>query len=106
MLCRSGGDASDRKGSIQTRTRPGNDLQTGETRGNPGMAYTAHVDTFTRDSLPPRDQWPAFLFNRPELQYPERLNCVVPFLDQWVRDGRGDEPCLISPAETLCYREL
>lgn len=70
------------------------------------MAYTAHVDTFTRDNLPPRDQWPAFLFARPELQYPDRLNCAVAFLDHWVDEGRGDEPCLISPAETLSYREL
>jgi 2-aminobenzoate-CoA ligase len=70
------------------------------------MAYTAHVDTFTRDNLPPRDQWPTFLFERPELQYPERLNCAVSFLDQWVDEGRGDKPCLISPTETLTYRGL
>ncbi|SCY94469.1 benzoate-CoA ligase family protein [Microvirga guangxiensis] len=70
------------------------------------MAYTAHVDTFTRDNLPPQDQWPAFLFARPELQYPDRLNCAAAFLDRWVDEGRGDEPCLISPAETLTYREL
>ena len=70
------------------------------------MAYTAHVDTFTRDNLPPRDQWPTFLFTRPELQYPDRLNCAVAFLDRWVNEGRGNEPCLISPAETLTYREL
>ena len=70
------------------------------------MADTAHVDTFARDNLPPQDQWPAFIFNRPELQYPERLNCAAAFLDRWVEAGRGDEPCLISPAETLTYREL
>ncbi|HEU6441080.1 MAG TPA: benzoate-CoA ligase family protein [Microvirga sp.] len=70
------------------------------------MAYTAHVDTFTRDNLPPPDQRPSFQFARPELQYPERLNCAVAFLDRWVDEGRGDEPCLISPAETLTYREL
>ena len=70
------------------------------------MADTAHVDTFARDNLPPQDQWPAFVFNRPELQYPERLNCAVAFLDRWVEEGRGDELCLISPAETLTYREL
>ncbi|WP_445503765.1 benzoate-CoA ligase family protein [Microvirga sp. G4-2] len=70
------------------------------------MANTAHVDTFTRDNLPPRDQWPNFLFARPELQYPERLNCAVAFLDRWIDGGRGDEPCLISPAETLTYGEL
>ncbi|NBJ10844.1 benzoate-CoA ligase family protein [Microvirga arsenatis] len=70
------------------------------------MAHTAHVDTFARNNLPPQDQWPAFVFNRPELQYPERLNCAVAFLDRWVEEGRGDELCLISPAETLTYREL
>ncbi len=70
------------------------------------MAYTAHVDTFARENLPPRDQWPAFLFSRPELQYPDRLNCAAEFLDRWVAEGRGDQPCLISPAETLSYRQL
>lgn len=70
------------------------------------MADTAHVDTFARDNLPPQDQWPEFIFNRPELQYPERLNCAAAFLDRWVEAGKGDEPCLISPAETLTYREL
>jgi 2-aminobenzoate-CoA ligase len=70
------------------------------------MAYTAHVDTFARDNLPPRDQWPAFIFNRPELQYPDRLNCAAEFLDRWVDEGRGDELCLISPHETLTYRQL
>ena len=70
------------------------------------MAYTAHVDTFARDNLPPQDQWPAFIFNRPELQYPDRINCVREFLDRWIDEGRGDEPCLISPAETLTYRGL
>jgi len=70
------------------------------------MAYTAHVDTFTRDNLPPRDQWPALLSTRSELQYPERLNCAAAFLDRWVDEGRGDDPCLISPVETLTYRDL
>jgi 2-aminobenzoate-CoA ligase len=70
------------------------------------MAYTAHVDTFARDNLPPRDQWPDFLFERPELQYPDRLNCCTAFLDRWVEEGRGDAACLVSPQETLTYREL
>lgn len=70
------------------------------------MAYTAHVDTFARDNLPPPDQWPAFLLERPEFQYPERINCAAEFLDRWVAEGRGDQPCLIGPAETLTYREL
>ncbi|HEX8665698.1 MAG TPA: benzoate-CoA ligase family protein [Beijerinckiaceae bacterium] len=70
------------------------------------MSYTAHVDTFARDNLPPKEQQPDFIFGRPELQYPERLNCVTRFLDRWVAEGRGDAPCLISPTETLTYRGL
>src|SRR3954468_3663212 len=70
------------------------------------MSDTAHVDTFARDNLPPRERWPAFLFTRPELQYPERLNCCARFLDRWIEEGRGDAPCLIGPSETLTYAEL
>jgi 2-aminobenzoate-CoA ligase len=70
------------------------------------MAATAHVDTFARDNLPPREQWPTFVFSRPELQYPERLNCATHFLDRWVEEGRGDEPCLIGPSETLTFAQL
>src|SRR2546430_12242054 len=43
-------------------------------------ARSAHVDTFTRDNLPPRDQWPEFLFTLPELDYPPALNCAAELL--------------------------
>src|SRR2546430_5130401 len=69
-------------------------------------AMTAHLDTFARDNLPPRAQWPDFLFELPELKYPERMNCVVELLDRWIAAGWGDRPCLISPAETLTYAQL
>jgi 2-aminobenzoate-CoA ligase len=67
---------------------------------------TAHIDTFARDHLPPPDQWPEFIFTRPELQYPARLNCVGNFLDRWVEEGRGDAPCIFSPDVSYSYREL
>jgi 2-aminobenzoate-CoA ligase len=70
------------------------------------MAYTGHVDTFARDNLPPRGQWPEFRFDLPELRYGDRLNCVTKFLDRWVAAGEGGRPCLISPAETLTYAQL
>ena len=71
-----------------------------------GNAATAHVDTFARQHLPPRELWPDFIFTRPELQYPPRLNCVSYFLDRWVEEGHGDAPCVISPAVSYTYREL
>ncbi len=41
---------------------------------------SAHVDTFAADHLPPRAQWPQFVFDLPELQYPPRLNCATELL--------------------------
>jgi len=70
------------------------------------MAKSGHVDTFTRDNLPPRAEWPEFRFDLPELQYPERLNCVTHWVDRWVEAGQGDRPCLLSPDETLTYAQL
>ena len=67
---------------------------------------TAHLDTFARDNLPPRAQWPDFRFELPELKYPDRMNCVAELLDRWMAAGWGDRPCLISPAETLTYAQL
>ena len=52
------------------------------------MIRSGHVDTFARDNLPPQDQWPEFRFTLPELQYPERLNCVTEFVDKWVARER------------------
>jgi 2-aminobenzoate-CoA ligase len=46
------------------------------------MFATAHLDTFVRDRLPPRDQWPVFYFDLPELRYPQRLNCASELLDR------------------------
>jgi 2-aminobenzoate-CoA ligase len=50
---------------------------------------SAHVDTFARDRLPAPEALPEFLFNLPELQFPERLNCVTELLDRHVAEGRG-----------------
>jgi len=70
------------------------------------MNPSGHVDTFARDNLPPRDQWPEFSFTLPELQYPVRLNCVTDFVDRWVAGGEGDRIAIISPTEVLTYAEL
>ncbi|HEX8214493.1 MAG TPA: AMP-binding protein [Allosphingosinicella sp.] len=43
---------------------------------------SAHVDGFVRDRLPPPEQQPDFLFDLPELQYPERLNAAAELIDR------------------------
>ena len=70
------------------------------------MIRSAHIDTFARDHLPPPQQWPEFLFKLPELHYPDRLNCVTAFVDDWIAVGHGDRDCLISPAERWSYADL
>jgi 2-aminobenzoate-CoA ligase len=70
------------------------------------MIPSGHIDTFARDNLPPREQWPDFLFTLPELRYPDRLNCVTEFVDKWVAQGEGGRTAIVSPAETLTYAQL
>jgi 2-aminobenzoate-CoA ligase len=39
-------------------------------------------DSFVRDRLPPAEAQPEFLFDLPELQYPDRLNAAVELIDR------------------------
>ncbi|WP_151633716.1 AMP-binding protein [Noviherbaspirillum aerium] len=70
------------------------------------MKHTKQMDSFAMDSLPPREQWPEFLFDLPELHYPARLNCASELLDKAVAAGLGDKPALRSRSETWTYAEL
>jgi 2-aminobenzoate-CoA ligase len=70
------------------------------------MTRSAHLDTFARDRLPPREQQPEFIFELPELQFPERLNCASELLDRWVAEGRGDRPCVSGGALSWTYAQL
>ncbi|WP_091463961.1 AMP-binding protein [Paenarthrobacter nitroguajacolicus] len=61
------------------------------------MMPSAHVDTFTRDHLPPADTWPALEFTLPELHYPERLNAAAVLIDDGVEQYGADSPALRTP---------
>ena len=67
---------------------------------------TAYGDTFARDRLPPRELWPEFRFDLPELQYPTHMNCATKLLDEAVADGHGDRPAIFADGITMTYREL
>jgi 2-aminobenzoate-CoA ligase len=54
------------------------------------LAPSSHADTFSRDRLPPADQWPVFLFDRPELHYPTQINCAHELVDRHVAQGLGE----------------
>ena len=64
------------------------------------------MDTFARDRLPPKDQWPRLHFDLPELHYPARLNCATVLLDDAVAEGHGERPAILADAGTITYREL
>jgi len=70
------------------------------------MNPSVHIDTFTRDNLPPADQWPVFVRSIPELEFGATLNCVDPLLDRHVREGRGDNLAIRSPDGSQTYAEL
>jgi len=69
------------------------------------LSPSAYVDTFCRDRLPPQDQWPEFLYDLPQLRYPERLNCAAELLDATAAREGDDRPCLRSPTQTWTYGE-
>jgi 2-aminobenzoate-CoA ligase len=75
-------------------------------KGQPRLGPSAHVDTFTRDNLPPFDQWPDLLLDRPEFHYPDRLNAAVELTDRMVERGFGDRIALIGNGRRRTYKEL
>lgn len=68
------------------------------------LGPSAHIDTFTRDNLPPQDQWPALPLDR--FQYPEYLNAAVELTDRMVEKGFGDHTALIGNGRRRTYKEL
>ncbi|MFG1608952.1 AMP-binding protein [Actinoplanes sp. NPDC049265] len=70
------------------------------------MERSAHVDTFTRDHLPPAHLWPEIEFTLPALRYPARLNAATELID--VPASRGPErPALLTPSgDVWTYGEL
>jgi len=68
------------------------------------LGPSAHIDTFTRDNLPPQSQWPDFLLD--SFDYPERLNAAVELTDAMVAKGFGDNTALIGNGRRRTYKEL
>jgi len=70
------------------------------------MATTGHIDTFARENLPPRGQWPEMIFDLPGLHYPERMNCATELLDRALDRGWGGRVALRFPEGELTYAQL
>jgi 2-aminobenzoate-CoA ligase len=70
------------------------------------MSYTAHTDTFARDNLPPRRDWPELVFDLPELKYPARMNCAVELLDGALLRGWRDRVAIRAVDGQCTYGQL
>jgi 2-aminobenzoate-CoA ligase len=70
----------------------------------PVLGRSAHVDTFTRDNLPPAHKWPDILLAG--FDYPEELNAGVELTDRMVARGFGDHVALIGNGRRRTYKEL
>ena len=67
---------------------------------------SAHVDTFARDHLPPRELWPMLDLTGAGLRYPEVLNVAGGLLDRAVERGWGARVALRWPGGQWTYAEL
>lgn len=61
------------------------------------LSPSAHQDTFTRDHLPPEEQWPVLEFTLSELQYPDRLNAADALLDDTIAVHGARRIALLTP---------
>ena len=68
------------------------------------LGPSAHIDTFTRDSLPPADSWPDLMLDG--FEYPETLNAGYELTDAMVAKGFGDHVALIGNGRQRTYKEL
>jgi 2-aminobenzoate-CoA ligase len=70
------------------------------------MFRSGHADTFCRDNLPPRAQWPDLRIGEAGLDYPERLNVTVELIDRAVERGDGARTALVGNDGEWTYAEL
>jgi 2-aminobenzoate-CoA ligase len=71
---------------------------------DPGpKGVSAHTDTFTKENLPPLEQWPEMIWESNLLDYPAQLNCAVELLTKAVERGWGDRPCVKSGDGSVAY---
>lgn len=68
------------------------------------LGPTGHSDPFTRNALPPAEQWPDLLMQG--FDYPEWLNAAVELTDRMVERGFGDHTALIGNGRARTYKEL
>ena len=67
---------------------------------------STQIDRFVHDRMPAASGLPQFIFERPELKFPARLNAVVALLDRNVVKGNGQRLLLRDARESLTYVQV
>jgi 2-aminobenzoate-CoA ligase len=67
---------------------------------------SGHQDCFSRDHLPPQEQWPVLLPPPRGLRYSHRLNAAYELLDSHVQRGHGDRVALRGAGLIWTYAQL
>lgn len=69
-------------------------------------ADTAHIDTFVQRNLPDDCDQPEFIFDLPELDFPDFLNAAQALLDRHCEAARGDRVAVIGDDVRWTYDDL
>lgn len=71
------------------------------------LSPSSHVDTFTRENLPPHEQWPVLDFVLPGLTVNGQCNAAGELIDRAVELFGPHRPCLLTPqGEHWTYGQL
>ena len=66
-----------------------------------------YEDNFAHEHLPGLDLQPDYVFlDLPQFHQPEMLNCVEKLLDNHIKEGRGNNPCIRTFETTWTYNDL
>lgn len=68
--------------------------------------YSAYEDHFAAENMPAENDLPDFIYDLPELEYPDRMNAATLLLDQNIAHGRGDKIAILTPNESWTYQNL
>jgi 2-aminobenzoate-CoA ligase len=65
-----------------------------------------YQDNFAHDNLPAKHLQPDYIFDDPDFQFPEDLNCAERLLDKHIADGNGDRIAMRTFDATWTFNDL
>lgn len=65
-----------------------------------------YEDNFAHIHLPSEDLQPDYIWNHPDFEFPEDLNCVDKLLDNHIKEGRGNAIAIQTFTEIWTFQDL